>query len=54
MLTLVGDDEIDIMELPNGMKIYMDFGIDETGSWGWGVESAGNIGVLDYMTKKII
>ena len=41
MLTLVGDDEIDIMELPNGMKIYMDFGIDETGSWGWGGRISG-------------
>ncbi|WP_406532504.1 hypothetical protein [Methanobrevibacter sp.] len=35
MLTLVGDDELDIIELPNGMNICIEFGIDETGPWGW-------------------
>ncbi|MBO6275710.1 MAG: hypothetical protein J6M91_09305 [Methanobrevibacter sp.] len=35
MLTIVGDDEQDIIELPNGMTILMEFGIDENGPWGW-------------------
>lgn len=35
MLTIVGDDELDIIELPNNMKINMTFSIDETGPWGW-------------------
>ena len=35
MLTIGGDDEFDIIELPNNMKINMAFGIDETGPCGW-------------------
>ncbi|WP_407420683.1 hypothetical protein [Methanobrevibacter sp.] len=35
MLTIVGDDEQDIIELPNGMTIHMEFSIDKTGPWGW-------------------
>ena len=35
MLSIVGDDELDIVELPNGMKIHMEFGIDENGPWNW-------------------
>ncbi len=35
MLTIVGDDESDIINLPNGMKIQIDFGIKEDGPWGW-------------------
>lgn len=32
MLTRVGDDELDVMELPNGMTIKMDFATSETGT----------------------
>ncbi|MCR5026530.1 MAG: hypothetical protein K6A34_03690 [Methanobrevibacter sp.] len=38
MLTLVGDDEIDVMKLPNGMTIKMDFttkGDKDNNLWGW-------------------
>ena len=35
MLTRVGDDELDVMELPNGMTIKMDFATSETGTWNW-------------------
>ena len=35
MLTHVGDDEIDIIEFSNGLKIHMEFGIKENGPWGW-------------------
>lgn len=35
MLNHVGDDEIDIIELPNGMKIHIEFSINEKGPWGW-------------------
>ena len=35
MLTRVGDDELDVMELPNGMTIKMDFATSETGTQNW-------------------
>ena len=35
MLSLIGDDEIDIIEFPDGTEIHIDFGIDKTGPWGW-------------------
>ncbi len=31
MLTIVGDDELDLIELPNGMNIRMEFSIDKSG-----------------------
>ena len=35
MLSLVGDDEVDIIKFPDGTEIHIDFGIDKTGPWGW-------------------
>lgn len=35
MLKIVGDDELDIIKLPNGMTIKIDFATEETGTWGW-------------------
>ena len=35
MLTRVGDDELDVMDLPNGMTIIMDFRTDNTETWNW-------------------
>ncbi|WP_296807671.1 hypothetical protein [uncultured Methanobrevibacter sp.] len=36
MLTLVGDEELDCIELPNGMKINIDYTIGESKEYGWG------------------
>lgn len=30
MLTIVGDDELDLIELPNGMNIHIEFSIDKS------------------------
>lgn len=56
MLSLVGDDEIDVIKLPKGMKIHIDYTIGESKEYSLvgAVESAVNIDVLDYMTKMII
>ena len=35
MLVIKGDDEIDIIELPNGMRIEIDFGREKSNDWGW-------------------
>ena len=43
MLTIVGDDELDIIELPNNMKINMAFGIV------WNVSFGGNYSKLNQM-----
>ena len=47
MLTRFGDDELDVMELPNGMTIKMDFSIPplkkdkNTCRWGWRGRTSG-------------
>ena len=38
MISVFGDDELDVMELPNGMTIKMDFTTKsdkDRNSWGW-------------------
>lgn len=54
MLNIVGDDELDIIKLPNGMTIKIDFATEETGTWVGEVESGVGIEELDYMIVKII
>lgn len=36
MLTRFGDDELDSIELPNGMKINIDYTIGASKEYGWG------------------
>ena len=38
MLTRFGDDELDRIELPNGMVIHIDYTIGSSKEYGWGWE----------------